>query len=728
MQISNLLSKNLIFFNQSFSSKAAALKFLSQKLVAFKYASSQQKVYDLFSERETIATTGVGDGIAIPHLRDPVMLKSTIAFIKVKPLDWKSLDQKPVQYIFAIAMSKAEGESSHLTVLANLSKLLINQKFINDLNQVSNANQLINLFNHYENLVATKTNDLITNDANYDVVAITACPTGIAHTFMAAEQLEKAAKALKVKIKVECQGTEGAKNVLSAQEINHAQGVILAIDRAVATERFASSNNVIETTTSKAIAKPTELIKAVLDQKGSKLKNITSDSVQATNFSQEGTLSFNGFFKKGYRSILTGVSYMLPFVVFGGIMIALAFLIDILSHYTGVINLNTIGFNQLGGATATAKWFGTIGHLGFDLIVPILAAYICFAMVGKMGLLVGFVVGFMATGKSNSLLNLINLNRVVVNIGNQPINIIDVNSGFFGAIIGAFIAAAILIALNKYLFKYIPQSLSGIKTILIIPLIGTILVATVFWFINIPLQFLNLGFTHVLNFLESRPYIAWLLGLTLGAMMAFDLGGPVNKAAYVFGTTTLSTALASQLNSDGPSGSVAMAAVMISGMIPPLGIALSTLVGKKYWTVEDRSSAISNWIFGLSFISEGAIPFTAKYPKILVPANVIAGALTGLISVLFGLSVQAPHGGIFVFLLFNSNLVVSKGASLGLGIALFILTLIIGTIIHAGFLQLFFILNDQKDKNRALIKLNQMTKLLITKTNNLKKIKDRFKK
>ncbi|MGY6172566.1 PTS fructose transporter subunit IIABC [Candidatus Mycoplasma pogonae] len=696
MKISNLLDKNLIFFNQKFSSKAAVLEFISKTLKQKGFARSGKKVLDLFWERENQISTGVGEGIALPHIRDDVMKQSKIFFAQVKPLDWDAADGQDINYIFGIAMTKEGGDSSHLEVIANLSKLLMNPDFVADLKTIKAPTKLIKLFDKYEQAivkeVATAEEKITssvapTKSEAYDIVAVTACPTGIAHTFMAAEKLEQTAKAHNLRIKVETQGTEGAKNVLTPEDIKYAKGVILALDRAIDTERFAEHLNVIETSTRKAIHEPEKLFKQVKEDAGNKLKNVTK---AAGDSQQVGELSFNNFGKNAYRSILTGVSYMLPFVIFGGIFIALAFLFDMI-FVAQIGAIEAVGSN-FGSIAKTSQWFMSLGGLAFGIMVPILSAYITYAMVGKMGLLPGFLVGFIATKNYNATWTQIS-DALGLNILGG-----DVNSGFFGAIGGAFLAAAILIVLHKYLFNKVSQQWKGIVSILVVPLFGTALILGIFWFVNIPLQYLNLGFTKFLGLLGSNPSLFILLALVIGLMMATDLGGPINKAAYVFGTVALTETLKDP--EVAANGSVAMAAAIIAGMVPPLGIALSTTISKKYWKDEEIKAAKSNWILGFSFITEGAIPFTAARPKVMLISNLVGGGVAGLLVGALQVGALAPHGGIFIAPLFRTGLASSLELSIGLGIVFMLVALIVGMFVQA--LVLHFLLK------REFVKKNQV--------------------
>lgn len=694
MNINNFLKKDLFLVDKSYLTKEDALKDFAKILENKGYAKDADKVLEKAIERENQFSTGIGSKIAIPHIRDDVMNESVILFAKVKPMDWKSLDNQNVEVIFFIAMNISEGENSHLEVISNLSSLFMDEKFINNLLGVNKFNELIDLLNknlNSQNEDTTKTDD----NNSYDIVAVTACPTGIAHTFMAAKKLEDVAKEMGVKIKVETQGTEGPRNVLKQDEIDNAKGVILACDKIVDTSRFAGHDNVLEISTKAAIKDAKKEINRSLNKEGVKLKGSKSNK---SNFDEtDNLISFDKFGKRLYKSLMTGVSYMLPFVVFGGILIALAFLIDI-KHANDIANAP-----NLGSIEPAAKWFKKLGDISFGLMVPILGAYIAYALVGKMGLLPGFVCSQIAAGSYIFKLNPADgtVDWLADSTGGSV-------SGVFGAIIGGIYSGVLLILLIKYVFNYLPQQLNGIKNILFIPLFGTLLIAASFWVINIPLIYVNYGFTKLLQLIESNN-LSVLLGLLIGTMMAVDLGGPINKAAYVVATLSLK-------NTDAAGhGTIAMASAMAGGMVPPLGIAFSCTFFKKMWTKEQRVAGYSNYIMGLSFISEGAIPFTTENPKLLVPANVSSGFVAGLLTAAFGIKLNAPHGGIFVFPLVSTDfygLINDAGAKVGIGIALYLAAIIIGALTS---MTVLFILYKVYKKNEN--KPSRKTKYSINKKN-----------
>ena len=488
---------------------------------------------------------------------------------------------------------------------------------------------------------------------------------------ISAEQLRKKALELGIRIKIETQGTEGPRNILTDEEIKNSKGVLLAIDRAIDLDRFTKHENVIETTTRKVIKNPESEINNIISKKGKQLKNSISSGNNGENLAG---FNFDDFGKRTFKSLLTGISYMLPFVIFGGIMIAIAFIIDI----------PNAGDKNFGTVNNVAYWFKTLGGISFSMMVPMLGAYIAYALVGKVGLLPGFVTGFMAAGSF--------LFKGGVGWFGTPAS----SSGFFGAIGGGILSAVLIILMMKYIVSKMPKNLNGIMQILVVPFLGTLIIVGLFWIINIPLLYLNLGFSMFLDIFQGNNNLAIILGLVVGIMMASDMGGPINKAAYVFATATL--------NESAGQGTYVMASVMAAGMVPPLGIAISTTFNKKLWTKEEREAGLANWIMGISFITEGAIPFAAKNAKVIIPASMIGASIAGMLSAAFGVTLSAPHGGIFVFALVKSTLFHGAALSIGLGITFYIVAIIIGSIATA--IMIFFLVKlfnkDNKTKRNSL--------------------------
>ncbi|MDE5553007.1 MAG: fructose-specific PTS transporter subunit EIIC [Malacoplasma sp.] len=685
IKTNQFFKKDLVITNKKFKSKNEALEFFAKILEEKKYAKNFQTVLDKSLERENQFSTGIGNKIAIPHIRDDVMNQSVILFASIEPLEWNSVDNLKVEKIFFIAMSNEDGSNSHMDVITNLSRLFMNQDFVKDLNLIKDYQSLINLLDKYNE---NKKEAIIETKSNYDIVAITACPTGIAHTFMAAQRLEDAAKEMGIKIKVETQGTDGSKNVLTQSEIDNAKGAIIAVDKVVDLSRFSGKENVLEMGTKAVIKDPKKEIQNVIDNKGKKMPG-TKSTVKGDDIGAEDLMSFKGFGKRLYKGVMSGVSYMLPFVVFGGILIALSFLIDIGNIDAG---------GNLGSISPVAKWFNLLGVLAFGLMVPILSAYIAYGLVGKFGLLPGFICGLISAGQF-----VFQLDPATGSI--DWLGAPKSSSGFFGGIAGAFLTSALIIVFVKCVFGKLPKSLNGIKNILFIPLFGTLVIATVFWIVNIPLIYVNYGFYKFLDIMGGTQYLAPLLGLVIGLMMAVDLGGPINKAAYLFSIATIESG----------SGTIAMAASMAGGMVPPLGIALSTSFFRKLWTQEERQTGATLYIMGLSFVSEGAIPFTAKNPKILVPANIIGGAITGLLVGALQITLQAPHGGVFVFALVKTSLFEGIDLQIGLGITLYIVSILAGAIISMLIIY-------------VLTKLYKKSKSSSNTEKNLKKDKSFFQK
>ena len=661
-----------LFVNKKFKNKNEALKYFAELLEKNKYVKSAKDTLNAALEREKQFPTNIGSKIGMPHILNDVVLKPCILFAKVNGLVWDENDKTEngkVDYIFFLNYNKSTGESSHMETIQELSSLLIDDNFIASLKNISSTKELKALINKKTN---TKKDEVKSSNALYEVVAVTACPTGVAHTFLAKDALEKKAKEMNVSIKVETQGTEGARNVLTDDEIKNAKGVILALDRSIDTSKFAGKENIVEISTREAIKNPENNIKKVLENKGVKFEG--NKSSNANKFEDTDLISFKNFGKRTYRSLMNGVGHMLPFVIFGGILIAIAFMID---SFSGVPENAS---NQLGSYTETAKWFKQIGDIAFSMLVPILCAYMAFGLVGKGGLLPGFVCGLMATGKMTQTVLVdgvpTNVPWLMGWLDPQYIKMLSSGSGFFGAIGGAMLTACMFILISKYVLAKFPKSLNAISNILFMPLFGTLIIATLFFFINIPLQFVNLGFGLFLNLFAKRPELYPLLGIVMGLMMCADLGGPINKAAYVFGTITLASAT--------KDGSIPMAIAMGAGMVPPLAIALSGTFDKKIWTDTQRKESYVNYVMGISFISEGAIPYTAAQPKKMIISNLVGGAVTGILIASLQVGSLAPHGGIFVAPLLRTQLAFANTEALkiGLGITFFLVSVLVGAIIE----------------------------------------------
>lgn len=583
--------------------------------------------------REEEGTTGIGMGIAIPHCKSDAVTKAGLAAMVVKDgVDFESLDGTPAKLIFLIAAPNTE-DNVHLQVLSKLSVMLMDEQFTNSLINAGSVDEFLNIIDSAEKAkdekeaakeakepVEVKKDDVF-------IVAVTACPTGIAHTYMAAEAIEKKAKELGYQVKVETRGSAGAKNVLTDDEIAKATGVIVACDTNVPTDRF-DGKKVIECQVSDGINKTEELVKRIAAGDAPVFK--ASGKKEASHSSIGGKESIG---HQIYKHLMNGVSHMLPFVVGGGILIAIAFLIDGFS-----VDLNSLPADQranFGTITQGAALFKGIGGTAFGFMLPILAGFIAMSIADRPGLAVGFVGGSIAANGT---------------------------SGFLGALVAGFVAGYIVNLLKK-IFSKLPESLDGVKPVLLYPLLGIFLIGVIMQFVvEPPIGALNTAINNGLNGLNGASAV--VLGVLLGGMMAIDMGGPVNKAAYVFGTASIA---AGNYN--------IMAAVMIGGMVPPLAIALATIFFKNKFTAEERKAGPTNFIMGLSFITEGAIPFAASDPLHVLPACAVGSAVAGGLSMAFGCTLMAPHGGIFVVPTIGNPL-------------MYLVALVIGAFIACGLLGL----------------------------------------
>ena len=585
--------------------------------------------------REEEGTTGIGMGIAIPHCKSDAVTKAGLAAMVVKDgVDFESLDGTPAKIIFLIAAPNTE-DNVHLQVLSKLSVMLMDEQFTNSLINAGSVDEFLNIIDSAEKAkdekeaakeakakepVEVKKDDVF-------IVAVTACPTGIAHTYMAAEAIEKKAKELGYQVKVETRGSAGAKNVLTDDEIAKATGVIVACDTNVPTDRF-DGKKVIECQVSDGINKTEELVKRIAAGDAPVFK--ASGKKEASHSSIGGKESIG---HQIYKHLMNGVSHMLPFVVGGGILIAIAFLIDGFS-----VDLNSLPADQranFGTITQGAALFKGIGGTAFGFMLPILAGFIAMSIADRPGLAVGFVGGSIAANGT---------------------------SGFLGALVAGFVAGYIVNLLKK-IFSKLPESLDGVKPVLLYPLLGIFLIGVIMQFVvEPPIGALNTAINNGLNGLNGASAV--VLGVLLGGMMAIDMGGPVNKAAYVFGTASIA---AGNYN--------IMAAVMIGGMVPPLAIALATIFFKNKFTADERKAGPTNFIMGLSFITEGAIPFAASDPLHVLPACAVGSAVAGGLSMAFGCTLMAPHGGIFVVPTIGNPL-------------MYLVALVIGSFIACGLLGL----------------------------------------
>ena len=630
MKIQDVLNKNVMLFDLQATDKEGVINEMVQSLVDNGVVTDFETFKTGIMNREAQTSTGLGDGIAMPHSKNEAVKEATVLFAKSnKGVDYASLDGQPTDLFFMIAAPEGANDT-HLAALAELSKYLMKPGFADKLRQASTPEQVIAAFDAEEQVAAAeeaKKAEAVKEAATSDkplIVAVTACTTGIAHTYMAEEALIKKGEEMGVTVRVETNGASGVGNRLTAEEIAKAEGVIIAADKAVETARF-DGKKLISKPVAAGIRQTEELIQTILDGKADVFH---AENAAQASASQE-KLSLGGAF---YKHLMSGVSQMLPFVIGGGILIALAFLID------QVLGVPQDQLSSLGSYHVLAAQFKTIGGVAFGFMLPVLAGYIGFSIAEKPGFVAGFIAGSIAS--SGSAFGNIAYGAAK---GELPA---AVSSGFLGALVGGFLAGGIVLLLRKALAG-LPRSLDGIRSILLLPLLGVGLTGFLMFLINIPMAAINTGLNNFLSSLSGSSAV--LLGLLVGGMMAVDMGGPVNKAAYVFATGTLAESVAS-------GGSIVMAAVMAAGMVPPLAVFVATVLFKDKFTQEERDSGLTNIVMGLSFITEGAIPFGAADPARAIPSFIAGSALTGALVGLAGLKLMAPHGGIFVIALTSNPL------------------------------------------------------------------------
>ena len=633
MKIQDVLNKNVMLFDLQATDKEGVINEMVQSLVDNGVVTDFETFKTGIMNREAQTSTGLGDGIAMPHSKNEAVKEATVLFAKSnKGVDYASLDGQPTDLFFMIAAPEGANDT-HLAALAELSKYLMKPGFADKLRKASTPDQVIAAFDAEEQVAAAeeaKKAEAVKEAASSDkplIVAVTACTTGIAHTYMAEEALIKKGEEMGVTVRVETNGASGVGNRLTAEEIAKAEGVIIAADKAVETARF-DGKKLISKPVAAGIRQTEELIQTILDGKADVFH---AENAAQASASQE-KLSLGGAF---YKHLMSGVSQMLPFVIGGGILIALAFLIDqIMGVPTDLESLK-----QLGSYNQPAAYFMTAGKAAFGFMLPILAGFIGFSIAEKPGLVAGFVAGAIADSGAA-------LGNVAYGATKATIPAAQ-SSGFLGALVGGFLAGGVILVLRKVLAG-LPRSLDGIRSILLLPLLGVGLTAAIMFVLNIPMSAINTGMNTFLTNLGGSSAV--LLGLLVGGMMAVDMGGPVNKAAYVFGTGTLT---ASALSGG---GSTVMAAVMAAGMVPPLAVFVATVLFKDKFTKEERDSGLTNIVMGLSFITEGAIPFGAADPARAIPSFIVGSSLTGALVGLAGLKLMAPHGGIFVIALTSNPL------------------------------------------------------------------------
>ena len=636
MKIQDVLRKDVMLLDLQATSKEAVIDEMITSLVDKGYVTDFEVFKTGILNREAQTTTGLGDGIAMPHAKNAAVKVATVLFAKSnKGVDYASLDGQPTDLFFMIAAPEGANDT-HLAALAELSKYLMKPGFADKLRSVSSPEEVIAVFDEAEAADKVAEEEVVAPSGDRPfIVAVTACTTGIAHTYMAEEALKKQAAEMGVDIKVETNGASGVGNKLTAEDIKNAAGVIIAADKAVDMARF-NGKPLVSRPVAAGIKQPKELINLILEGKASAY---TASEGAATVESSE-KLSLGKAF---YKHLMSGVSQMLPFVIGGGILIALAFLVD---NLLGVPNDS---LSSLGSYNELASMFMKIGGAAFGFMLPLLAGYIAYSIAEKPGLVAGFVAGAIA----NSGLAFGKIPYAAG--GEETLALSGVSSGFLGALVGGFLAGGVVLVLRNAL-RNLPKSLQGLNAILLLPLLGTALTGFLMFFVNIPMAAINTGMNNFLSGLEGSSAV--LLGLVLGGMMAVDMGGPVNKAAYVFGTGTLAATVAN-------GGSVAMAAVMAGGMVPPLAVFVATLLYKNKFTQEERNSGLTNIVMGLSFITEGAIPFGAADPARAIPSFIAGSALAGALVGLSGIQLIAPHGGIFVIALTSNPLLYLAYVAIG---------------------------------------------------------------
>ena len=632
MKIQDLLNKKVMLLDLQATTKEAAINEMINSLVDNGVVTD----FDVFKAgimaREAQTSTGLGDGIAMPHSKNAAVKEATVLFAKSnKGVDYESLDGQPTDLFFMIAAPEGANDT-HLAALAELSKYLMQDGFADCLRKVASPDEVIDAFNTGEEEAQAeeaKKAQAVKEAASSDkplIVAVTACTTGIAHTYMAEESLIKTGEEMGVNVRVETNGASGVGTPLTAEEISKAVGVIVAADKAVETARF-DGKKLLSKPVAAGIRQPQELIQNILDGKA---EVFHAENAGAAQESSE-KLSLGGAF---YKHLMSGVSQMLPFVIGGGIMIALAFLLD------QVMGVPKDQLSQLGSYHEIAAQFKAIGGAAFGFMLPVLAGYIAYSIAEKPGLVSGFVAGAIAS--SGAAFGGVPF----ASGGKATLALAGVSSGFLGALVGGFLAGGVILVLRK-LLAGIPRALEGIRSILLLPLLGVFATGFLMLAVNIPMAAINTGLNNFLSSLSGSSAV--LLGLLVGGMMAVDMGGPVNKAAYVFGTGTLAATVTS-------GGSVVMAAVMAAGMVPPLAVFVATLLFKDKFTEEERNSGLTNIVMGLSFITEGAIPFGAADPARAIPSFIVGSALTGALVGMAGIKLMAPHGGIFVIALTSNAL------------------------------------------------------------------------
>ncbi|MEN2467382.1 fructose-specific PTS transporter subunit EIIC [Ornithinibacillus sp. JPR2-1] len=617
MKITDLLRKDIMILDLQATEKESAIDEMIASLNNSGVLTDVAEFKDAILKREAQTSTGLGDGIAMPHAKNKAVTEPTVLFAKSKKgVDYESLDGQPAYLFFMIAVPEG-GNNTHLETLAALSRKLIDKEFVDQLKAASNADEVLALFvEEQEEEEADKTsNEAPANDTKPFVVAITACPTGIAHTFMAEDALKKKAKEMNVDIRVETQGSEGAKNTLTEDEIRRADAVIIAASKKVDLDRF-EGKHVLQRPVADGIKKSEELITKAVN-KAAPIYHSDGSEQKADDMEDKP----NSIWGRIYKDLMNGISHMLPFVVGGGILLALSFLFE----------------SFLGDDSTTFTFLNDIGSNAFSFLIPIFAGFIALSIADRPGLMPGMVGGLIA---------------------------VNSNAGFLGGLVAGFLAGYVILLLRR-LLRGLPKTLEGLKPILLYPVLGLFLTGILMYFVFGPI-FATIN-TALIDFLQGLGTAnAAILGIVLGGMMAVDMGGPFNKAAYAFSIGIFT---------DTGDGSL-MAAVMAGGMVPPLAIALASTFFKNKFSAEERKSGVTNYVMGLSFITEGAIPFAAADPLRVIGSSVVGAAIAGGLTQFFGSAIPAPHGGIFV-------------TPLAVHPLLFLLSLAIGAIVSAVLLGLW---------------------------------------
>ena len=649
MRITELLDKRSVDLNAAPKSKKEAMDMAVELMAASGKVQDKEAYRALVYAREEESTTGVGEGIAIPHGKGDCIDKPGLAAMIIKDgVDYEALDDEPVNILFLIAAPDTK-DNVHLDVMSKLSMMLMDEDFRNNLINAKDVDEflaVIDKADEEKKSVDEGLADVVIEEGSKYLVAVTSCPTGIAHTYMAAEGLEKAASKAGIPIKIETRVSSGAKKQLTADDIKDALCVIVTADAKVPMERFAGKK-VIQRKVADGINKADELIALALAGDAPVYAGGGEEEAESKS-SEKG-----GAGHKIYTWLMSGVSHMLPFVIGGGILVALAFLVDTIAGY------GATGGGDFGSITPLAAFLKYVGGLAMGLMVPVLAGYIAYAIADRPGLAVGFVGGIIAASGNAILANYTFAEGVLLDgkavggFGQFLMKFAFQNggntvSGFLGGIVAGFLAGFIVLGLQKIGNK-LPSALDGLKPTLIYPLFGILIEGILMCFIFNPvIGLVNTGLEKALTSLGDANMV-WLLGLILGAMMAIDMGGPINKAAYVFGSGMLAQAALSTDPNFQTMAYISMAAVMAGGMVPPIGIALACLIFPKKFTKAERGSTVSNFVMGASFITEGAIPFAAADPLHVIPCTMVGAGVAGLLTALFKCELMAPHGGVFVF-------------------------------------------------------------------------------